>query len=105
MRVTPQGRIIAEEIMRVNARQNAGRPHVSGTRLAKIMRARGIKKHDVGRVLRCSDATVYNYLTRRYPIPPMMLAALCDRLDMDPEDLVDDDGFLLEEQEEATAEG
>lgn len=90
--------------MRVNARQNAGRPHVGGTRLAKIMRMRGIKAHDVGRVLRCSDRTVYNYLTRRYPIPTMMLAALCDRLDMDPEELVDGEGFLLEEQEEATEE-
>ena len=53
----------------VNSRQNAGRPHVGGAAHRKIMRAGGIKKHDVGRVLRCSDATVYNYLTRRYPVP------------------------------------
>jgi len=80
---------------RHNPRQNAGRPHASGTRLAKIMRERGIKKHNVATVLRCSDPTVYNYLTRRYPIPALQLGALCDRLDMDPEQLVDDQGFLL----------
>lgn len=60
------------------------------------MRERGIKAHDVGRVLLCSDRTVHNYLTRRYPIPALRLGALCDRLDMDPDELVDDQGFLLE---------
>lgn len=82
---------------RSNPRQNAGRPHASGTKLAKIMRERGIKVHDISRVLLCSDRTVYNYLTRKYPVPSLQLGALCDRLDADPSELIDPAGFLLEE--------
>lgn len=38
---------------------------------------------------------MYNYLTRQRAIPALQLAALCDKLDMDPEELVDRRRFLL----------
>lgn len=89
---------------RVPQRRTAANPHGQGrivesnARLAKIMRERGIRVHDVGRVLLCSDRTVYNYLRRRSPIPALRLGQLCDRLDMDPAELVDDNGFLRAEE-------
>lgn len=62
------------------------------------MKQRGIKKNTIAATLRVSDPTVYNYLKRRYRVPPMQLGPLCDLLDMDPEELVDSRGFLLEDQ-------
>lgn len=75
--------------------RNSGRNGTMGTVLARVMRERGIKHFDVARVLVCSDRQVYNYMKRIYPVPTMQLGALCDRLDMDPEQLVDENRFLL----------
>ncbi len=87
--------------MTVNARtpaQNAGRPFIAGTVLAARMKQRHIKAHQVARALRVSERTLYNYMTRKYPVPALRLGPLCDRLDMDPDELVDHQGFLLRDR-------
>lgn len=39
---------------------------------------------------------LHNYMTRKYPVPPLKLGALCDFLDLDPDYLVDARGYLKE---------
>ena len=67
---------------------------VSGTVLARKMAPRRLKKHHVAAALRVSDRALYNYMTRRRPIPVLKVGILCDLLDMDQEELVDEQGFL-----------
>lgn len=71
-------------------------PVKSGTRLADEMVTLGLRKQEVCGALVCSDRQLYNYMSRQWPIPVTRLSALCDLLDLDPEDLVDERGFLVE---------
>jgi hypothetical protein len=73
-----------------------GRLVRQGTVLALVMTQRNIRKIRVAAVLCCSDRQLYNYLARLRPIPVIHLGALCDLMDMDPEELVDERNYLLE---------
>ena len=73
-----------------------GRGVKPGTILARVMKQRNIRKIRVAAVLHCSDRQLYNFLARLRPIPVLFLGALCDFMDMDPEELVDDRNYLLE---------
>jgi hypothetical protein len=73
-----------------------GRLVKQGTVLAREMGWRRIRKTRVTAVMRCSDRQLYNYMDRRARVPGMQLGPLCDLLDMDPEELVDERNFLLE---------
>ena len=69
-----------------------------GTVLAREMRWRRIRKHQVTAVIGCSDRQLYNYMARRSPMRPQEVAWLCDMLDMEPHELIDERGFLLSSQ-------
>jgi hypothetical protein len=73
-----------------------GRLVKQGTVLAREMGWRRIRKSHVVGAMGCSDRQLYNYMARRAPIPAMQLGTLCDLMDMDPEELVDERNFLLE---------
>lgn len=70
------------------------RPMAPGTVLSDVMRARGLRKQAATAVMHCSDRMLYNFMVRKYAVPALKLAALCDLLDMDDDELIDDDGFL-----------
>lgn len=72
------------------------RPPAQGTVLGRLLLERRIYVHQVGTILHVSDRTIHNYLTRRRRVPVQHLGALCDFLDMDPEELVDESNYLLE---------
>lgn len=76
-------------------RKSDGRPINDGTVLARVMKQRHIKAQRVATILHASDRAVHNYLKRLYPVPLLFLGALCDYLDMDPEELVDSRNYLL----------
>jgi hypothetical protein len=59
------------------------------------MTQRNIRKIRIAALLHCSDRQLYNYLARLRPVPVIHVGALCDLLDMDPEELVDERNYLL----------
>jgi hypothetical protein len=63
------------------------------------MKALHAKKHHVAAALGVSDRALYNYMTRRRPLPVRKIAKLCDFLDMDQEELVDEKRFLLRDEQ------
>jgi hypothetical protein len=79
-----------------------GRRVKQGTVLAAEMTRRNIRKTRLTAVMHCSDRQLYNYMARQIPIPAMQLSALCDEMDMYPEDLVNDRYVLLETEPSAT---
>ena len=72
-----------------------GRLVKQGTVLAAVMTQRNMRKIRVAAVLSCSDRQLYNFLARRRRVPVIHLGALCDLMDMDPEELVDERNYLL----------
>jgi len=78
--------------------KGVGRPHTLGTVLARIMSERRIPVSRISAILHVSDRTMHNYLRRLYPIPVLHMAALCDYLDVDPDEIVDAGNVLLEDQ-------
>lgn len=77
------------------APKSRGRPPRTGSILSAIMVKRRLRNNTVAVALDCGDRMFYNYLARRHPIPARALLGLCQLLDLDPEDLVDSDGYLL----------
>lgn len=73
-----------------------GRLAKQGTVLAREMTRRNMRKIRVAAVLWCSDRQLYNFLARLRPVPVMHLGELCDLMDMDPDELVDERNYLLE---------
>ena len=73
-----------------------GRLVKQGTVLAREMAWRRMRKSQVAGAMGCSDRQLYNYMARRAPIPGMQIGALCDLMDMDLEELVDEWNFLLQ---------
>jgi hypothetical protein len=73
-----------------------GRLVKQGTVLARVMTQRNMRKIRIAAVLWCSDGQLYNYLARLRPVPVIHLGALCDLMDMDPDELVDERNYLLE---------
>lgn len=92
-RVAPPIRDAAHEDGRAH---EGGRPHTPGTKLSEEMRRRRIKVGDVAYITGCSERQFYNYLTRRRPLRLQQIGPLCDYMDMDPDELVDEERFLLE---------
>ncbi len=75
--------------------RRAGRPHTSGTVLARVMRERDIKMVRVAAALNVSHNTLYNYLKRKSRLSPLQAILLGELLDANPEALVQSDGLLL----------
>jgi hypothetical protein len=59
------------------------------------MTQRNIRKIQIAAILHCSDRQLYNYLARLRPVPLLHLGVLCDFLNMDPDEFVDDRNYLL----------
>jgi hypothetical protein len=59
------------------------------------MTQRRIKKHQVTAILHCSDRGLYDMMALRRAVPVVHLGELCDFLDMDPEEFVDERNYLL----------
>ena len=66
-----------------------------GTVLARLMAQHSLRRRHIAAALECSERQVYNYTSRAIPIPALYLARLCDLLDVDSDELVDDDRYLL----------
>jgi DNA-binding Xre family transcriptional regulator len=73
-----------------------GRRVKQGTVLACVMTQRRIRKHRITAILHCSDRGLYDMMASRRAVPTLHLGALCDFLDMDPEELIDERNYLLE---------
>jgi hypothetical protein len=72
-----------------------GRRVKQGTVLACVMTQRRIRKHRITAILHCSDRGLYDMMALRRPVPLLDLGELCDFLDMDPDELIDERNFLL----------
>lgn len=72
-----------------------GRPFTQGTVLAKIMKDRRIRVAKVAGALGVSERHVYNYFIRDYSLTILQVAALVELLGVEPEDLVNNRGYLL----------
>ncbi len=84
--------------MFANPSISAGSDWIAGP---DAMTRRNVRKTRLTAVMRCSDGQLYNYMARLIPVPGMQLGALCDIMDMDVEELVDD-GYVLLETEPRT---
>ena len=84
-----------EALQQAPRRDPRGRPARTGTILASIMSARLFRNNVIAVAMNVSDRALSNYLARRAPVPAQSLVGLCDFLEMDPEELVDDNRFLL----------
>lgn len=49
---------------------------------------------DAAVAMHCTERAVWNYMRRVRKLPLRMLGPLCDLLDLDPVDLVDEQGYL-----------
>src|SRR6185437_8918101 len=74
-----------------------GRRVKQGTVLARVMMVRRIRKHQVTAILHCSDRGLYDMMVLKRDVPVLHLGKLCDFLDMDPEEFVDERNYLLED--------
>lgn len=72
-----------------------GRPMAGAdTVVTRMARERGMNVTDVSYAMGCSQRTLWNYTTRLTPVPTAYVFGLCDRLDVDPEEIIDQDGYF-----------
>lgn len=78
-----------------NFAPNAGRPMAGGdTVVVRLANERGMRQADLCAAMGCSQRALYNYTTRSAPVPTIYVFGLCDQLDVDPDEILDHDGFF-----------
>ena len=86
-----------ESISTKRVPRGQGRRVKQGTVLARVMTQRHIHERQIAAILHCSDRGLYDMMALRRAVPIVDLGALCDYLDMDHEELVDERNDLLED--------
>lgn len=94
-RVTVTPRIISSRNFGPDGTHQGGRPMAGqNTIVVRMANERSMRLTDLGKAMGCSERAIYNYTTRRSPVPTMYIFGLCDELDVDPEEIIDNDGYF-----------